>query len=99
MNVTSGVHRENILEHVSELQPDYVRFDRTCLAIGESQAAVARAMTLMALLHESGAKVIVHGLETTAQVRAATDYGVDVAAGSHFGRPSPDLRGCESIVI
>jgi len=91
MNVTSGVHRENILEHVSELQPDYVRLDRTCLAIGDSQAALARAMTLIALLHESAAKVIVHGLETTAQVRAATEYGVDVAAGDHFGRPSPDL--------
>ena len=89
MNVTSGVHRENILEHVLELQPDYVRLDRTCLAIGESQAAVARAMTLIALLHESGAKVIVHGLETTAQVRAATDYWVDLAAGGYFGRPSP----------
>lgn len=91
MNVTSGVHRENILEHVSELQPDYVRFDRTCLAIGESQAPVAQAMTSIALLHESGAKVIIHGLETTAQVRGATECGVDVAAGDHFGRPSPDL--------
>jgi hypothetical protein len=68
MNVTCGVHRENILEHVSELQLDYVRLDRTCLAIGD--AALARAMTLIALLHESGAKV----------------------AGSHFGRPSPDLK-------
>ena len=86
MNVTCGVHRENILEHVSELQPDYVRLDRTCLAIGD--AALARAMTLIALLHESGAKVIVHRLETATEVRAATDYGVDVAAGSHFGRPS-----------
>ena len=86
MNVSSGFHRENILEHVSELQPDYVRLDRTCLAIGNNPAALARAMTLIALLHESGAKVIVHGLETTAQVRAATDYGVDVAAGS------PDAR-------
>jgi EAL domain-containing protein (putative c-di-GMP-specific phosphodiesterase class I) len=91
MNVTCGVHRENILEHVSELQPDYVRLDRTCLAIGD--AALARAMTLIALLHEAGAKVIVHRLETATEVRAATDYGVDVAAGSHFGRPSPDLRG------
>ncbi|MGH8467481.1 MAG: EAL domain-containing protein [Gammaproteobacteria bacterium] len=34
LNVTSGVHRGNILEHVSELQPDYVRLDRTCLAMG-----------------------------------------------------------------
>ncbi|MGH8543211.1 MAG: EAL domain-containing protein [Gammaproteobacteria bacterium] len=91
LNVTSGVHRGNILEHVSELQPDYVRLDRTCLAIGDSQAALARAMTLIALLHESGVKVIVHGLEITAQVRAANEYGVDVAAGDHFGRPSPDL--------
>ncbi len=91
MNVTSGVHREHILEDVLDLQPDYVRFDRTCLPIGDTQAAVARAMTLMSLLHESGAKVIVHGLESTAQVRAATEYGVDVAAGDHFGRPSPDL--------
>ncbi|MGQ0593673.1 MAG: EAL domain-containing protein [Gammaproteobacteria bacterium] len=91
MNVTCGVHRENILEHVSELQPDYVRLDRTCLAIGD--AALARAMTLIALLHESGAKVIVHRLETATEVRAARDYGVDVAAGSHFGRPSPDLKG------
>jgi hypothetical protein len=48
MNVTCGVHRENVLEHVSELQPDYVRLDRTCLAIGD--AALARAMTLIALL-------------------------------------------------
>ncbi|MGH8467482.1 MAG: hypothetical protein ACREVY_00325 [Gammaproteobacteria bacterium] len=48
-------------------------------------------MTLIALLHESGVKVIVHGLEITAQVRAANEYGVDVAAGDHFGRPSPDL--------
>jgi EAL domain-containing protein (putative c-di-GMP-specific phosphodiesterase class I) len=92
MNVTSGVHRENILEHVSELQPDYVRLDCTCLAIGDSQAELARAMTLIALLHESGAKVVVHRLETATEVRVATDYGVDVAAGSHFGRPSPDLR-------
>jgi EAL domain-containing protein (putative c-di-GMP-specific phosphodiesterase class I) len=91
MNVTCGVHRENILEHVSDLQPDYVRLDRTCLAIGD--AALARAMTLIALLHESGAKIIVHRLETATEVRAATDYGVDVVAGSHFGRPSPDLRG------
>ncbi|MGH8533275.1 MAG: EAL domain-containing protein [Gammaproteobacteria bacterium] len=74
-----------------ELQPDYVRLDRTCLAIGDSPAALARAMTLIALLHESGAKVIIHGLETTAQVRGATECGVDVAAGDHFGRPSPDL--------
>ena len=91
MDVISGVHRENILEHVSELQPDYVRLDRTCLAIGDNQVALARAMTLFALLHESGAQVIVHRLETTAQVRAATEYGVELAAGDHFGRPSPDL--------
>ena len=97
MNVTCGVHRENILEHVSELQPDYVRLDRTCLAIGD--AALARAMTLIALLHESGAKVIVHRLETATEVRAATDYGVDVAAGSHFGRPSPDLRGAIPVPV
>ena len=55
------------------------------------KAVVARAMTLMALLHESGAKVIVHGLETTAQARAAADYWVDLAAGGYFGRPTPDL--------
>ncbi|MFH0343057.1 MAG: EAL domain-containing protein [Chromatiales bacterium] len=93
MNVASGVHRENILEHVFEIQPDYVRLDRTCLEIGGSQASVGRAMTLIALLHESGAKVIVHRLETATEVRVATDYGVDVAAGNRFGQASPDLRG------
>jgi len=97
MNVTCGVHRENILEHVSELQADCVRLDRTCLAIGD--AALARAMTLIALLHESGAKVIVHRLETATEVRAATDYGVDVASGSHFGRPSPDLRSAIPVPV
>ncbi len=99
MDVTSGVHRENIIEDVSELQPDYVRLDRTCLAIGDNQVALARAMTLIALLHESGAQVIVHRLETAAQVRAATEYEVDVAAGDHFGRTSPDLSNAIPVPV
>jgi EAL domain-containing protein (putative c-di-GMP-specific phosphodiesterase class I) len=83
------------LKYIADLEPEIVKIDRE-LVVGAAQGD--RGFRLLAsivnLCREMNAKVIAEGVETLAELAAATTAGVDYVQGYLFGRPAnppPDL--------
>jgi EAL domain-containing protein (putative c-di-GMP-specific phosphodiesterase class I) len=79
------------LKHVIELEPDIIKIDRSIidgLAADRARRSVVSAFVLLAL--DIGATVIAEGIETTEDLEAVRDLGVDAAQGYLFARPTTD---------
>ncbi|MCW2549359.1 MAG: hypothetical protein JWN96_3819, partial [Mycobacterium sp.] len=79
------------LKHVVELEPDIIKVDRSLidgLAADRARRSVVSAFVLLAL--DMGAAVIAEGIETTEDLEAVRDLGVDAAQGYLFARPTTD---------
>lgn len=79
------------LDGLLSLAPDVVKLDWQQLS-GSSASARKGLGTLVGLLHEQGAQVVVKGIETAAQRDAAIDLGADLLQGYFPGRPQPVVR-------
>lgn len=78
------------LEVAAQLEPDVVKLDgdvvRALPTDGEAQAFVA---DVVALAEEIGATVLAEGVEDATHADAATQAGITLAQGWHYGRPVP----------
>lgn len=75
----------------SELQPDFVKFDRHFIQGihgDENKARFIRSMQEIA--HEFGCKTIAEGVETEEECQLVSSLGVSLGQGYFFARPSPD---------
>ncbi|MFM0210016.1 EAL domain-containing protein [Paraburkholderia sediminicola] len=82
-----GVGHSNI-DRVWQLQPDIVKLDRSVVeqaALGSRRARLLAK--LVSLLRETGALVLVEGVETQDQALLALECDADLVQGFYFGRP------------
>jgi PAS domain S-box-containing protein len=81
------------LTHVLHLRPDIVKLDRSLIANVDSDRARRTLITSLTLLAmDIGAEVTAEGVETTAELEAVADLGIDHAQGYLIGRPSLEVK-------
>ena len=87
-----GEGRSNF-DRVSALRPRIVKIDRAALArtLGERQAG-RRLASLIAMLRDSGAEVVVQGVEDARHALAAIESGAAYVQGMHLGAPTHSER-------
>lgn len=89
------------LSYLQKLRIDSLKIDRSFIRdIPADQNAVALAQALVSMARALGMKVIVEGVETSAQLEAARAMGCDTAQGYYLGRPAPPHpQNCDSARI
>ena len=89
-----GSGNSNLLR-VFELQPEFVKLDGELIRQAEHKPALQRVIRgLVDMFHDSGAQVVVEGIETQPQLDIARNAGADLLQGYHLGRPAfPAERG------
>lgn len=86
-----GLGRSNF-DRIVALRPDMVKIDRTILARAVGDARARRMLpSIIDLLHESGAQVVVEGIESAGEALLAIEAGGDHLQGFHFAAPSAQL--------
>jgi EAL domain-containing protein (putative c-di-GMP-specific phosphodiesterase class I) len=81
------------LGYLPKLPIDTLKIDRCFVAqIGENEAAVPLIHGMISLAHSIGKRVIVEGVETTAQLEILRNLHCDEVQGFLLGRPLPLTR-------
>ncbi len=82
------------LRHVLELEPAFMKLDRTWVDhIDEDKARQALIAGLRHFADETGCRLIAEGIERAPEVAVLRDLGVDLGQGFLLGRPSPAVSG------
>ena len=90
-----GVGHSNI-DRVWQLRPDIVKLDRSVVEQAALDSRGARLLAkLVSLLRETGALVLVEGVETQDEAFLALECDADLVQGFYFGRPAAG-RGDEA---
>ncbi|MFM0015465.1 EAL domain-containing protein [Paraburkholderia sediminicola] len=96
-----GAGHSNI-DRVWQLQPDIVKLDRSVIAQAAREPRVARMLSrLVSLLHETGALVLVEGVETQFEALLSMECDADFVQGFYFARPAPgnvDEESCRAVM-
>jgi len=96
-----GAGHSNI-DRVWQLQPDIVKLDRSVIAQAAREPRVARVLPrLVSLLHETGALVLVEGVETQFEALLSMECDADFVQGFYFARPAPgsvDEESCRAVM-
>ena len=78
------------LQHVLELEPDYLKLDAVLTrAVDRSPRQQAMVSALVTFAGRTGAQVVAEGVETRAELDTLTGLGVELAQGFLLGRPEP----------
>ena len=78
------------LQHMLSLQADYMKIDRQFVSGIAGSSSKARLLRgFVAFARETGAEIIVEGIESEEERDAVIDCGVDFAQGYLLGRPKP----------
>ena len=84
-----GAGHSNI-DRVWQLQPDIVKLDRSVIEQAARNPRVARLLPrLVSLLHETGALVLVEGVETQHEALLWMECDAEFVQGFYFARPAP----------
>jgi EAL domain-containing protein (putative c-di-GMP-specific phosphodiesterase class I) len=76
-------------ERIEKLRPDFVKVARSVVGAASSQDWARGAfMDMVARIQESGAAVVVEGVEDRAEAQIAFDSGAEYVQGYFFGVPS-----------
>jgi EAL domain-containing protein (putative c-di-GMP-specific phosphodiesterase class I) len=96
-----GAGHSNI-DRVWQLQPDIVKLDRSVIAQAAREPRVARVLPrLVSLLHETGALVLIEGVETQFEALLSMECDADFVQGFYFARPAPgtvDEESCRAVM-
>jgi EAL domain-containing protein (putative c-di-GMP-specific phosphodiesterase class I)/cellulose synthase/poly-beta-1,6-N-acetylglucosamine synthase-like glycosyltransferase len=80
-------HKSLVL--IAQLQPRYVKLDRSRVAgIDHDAARQAQVVTVVSVADSVGASVVATGIETDAELATLRDLGVQCGQGFLLGRPS-----------
>jgi EAL domain-containing protein (putative c-di-GMP-specific phosphodiesterase class I) len=78
------------MERIWRLQPDIVKVDRAVLKAAARDAHAVRVLkSVVRMMHECGARVVIEGIEDRADAQLALETNADYLQGYHFARPSP----------
>ncbi len=87
-----GVGRSNLVR-VTALRPDAVKLDRSMLADAVGDANARRLLpSVVELLHATGSKVMVKGIENASEALVAIESGADFLQGHYFAVPAAQLH-------
>jgi EAL domain-containing protein (putative c-di-GMP-specific phosphodiesterase class I) len=79
-------------DRVASLRPDMVKIDRLSLAAAVGDSKAHRMLpSMIDLLHETGAEVVVEGVESGNEALFAIESGADHLQGFHLAAPSASL--------
>jgi EAL domain-containing protein (putative c-di-GMP-specific phosphodiesterase class I) len=79
-------------DRIWEFKPDIVKLDHSLVQLAYRDPLVRGLMPrISSMLHESGALVLMEGVETESQAMIAMDADVDFVQGYYFARPAPGL--------
>jgi len=96
-----GAGHSNI-DRVWRLQPNIVKLDRSVIAQAAQEPRVARMLPrLVSLLHETGALVLVEGVETPFEALLSMECDADFVQGFYFAHPAPstvDEESCRAVM-
>lgn len=83
-----GTGHSNI-ERIAQLEPEMVKLDRQLIS-GIDLVPRRRivALHMVAMCHDLGAQVVAEGVETSGELQACIDIGVEYAQGYYLGRPA-----------
>jgi EAL domain-containing protein (putative c-di-GMP-specific phosphodiesterase class I) len=77
------------LRHVLELQPDFIKMDRSLIhGIAEDHARRVAVGAFLALAVDLGSTVVAEGIERVPDLSAVRDLGLHTAQGYLLGRPT-----------
>jgi EAL domain-containing protein (putative c-di-GMP-specific phosphodiesterase class I) len=77
------------LRHVLELQPDFIKVDRSLIhGIADDHARRVAVGAFLALAVDLGSTVVAEGIERPADLSAVRDLGLHTAQGYLLGRPT-----------
>jgi len=87
-----GVARSNF-DRVAALRPDLVKIDRSILADAVGDVKARRMLpSVVEILHETGAKVVIEGIEDASAAMLAIESDADYLQGYYFATPSAELH-------
>lgn len=81
----------NSLQMVCDLQPDYMKIDKSLISgLGNTmyRSAIGK---LVDLANEFGVQVIAEGIEDVATAQTCSGLGIGLMQGYHFARPAPTM--------
>ena len=79
------------MERIWRLQPGLVKVDRGVLQAAARDAHAVRVLkSVVRMIHECGARVVIEGIEDRADALLALDTNADYLQGYHFARPGPE---------
>jgi EAL domain-containing protein (putative c-di-GMP-specific phosphodiesterase class I) len=77
------------LRHVLELQPDFIKIDRSLIhGIASDHARRVAASAFLSLALDLGSKVVAEGVERPADLAVARELGIHAAQGYLLGKPT-----------
>ena len=77
------------LRHVLELQPDFIKVDRSLVhGIADDHARRVAASAFLSLALDLGSTVVAEGVERTADLAAVRELGIHAAQGVLLGKPA-----------
>ncbi|WP_425005437.1 EAL domain-containing protein [Mycolicibacterium sp. S3B2] len=86
--------------HVLELNPDFVKIDKSIIRNIDSDAARRRlAQAICEFAAQTGATAIAEGVETQAELDAVGAAGIRCAQGYYLGRPKSHVHGFPSAAV
>ncbi|WP_442542566.1 sensor domain-containing phosphodiesterase [Arthrobacter sp. KN11-1C] len=77
------------MRHVVRLRPDIIKLDRSLIAgIDHDQGQQALGAAMVEFAKQIGAKIVAEGIETSAELSAITELGMNSGQGYFLGRPT-----------
>lgn len=77
-------------DRIWDLEPEFVKLDMSFAARAVSDAKIRRLLPrVVEMLHDSGAQVVLEGIETAEQAQLAIEANVDFGQGYYLARPQP----------
>ncbi len=80
------------LKYIADLEPEVVKLDRGMIAgIKRGSRQHRLLQSIVTLCRSQGARVVVEGIETAEECRAAIDTGAEYGQGYYFAKPAETL--------
>ncbi|WP_372623509.1 EAL domain-containing protein [Falsiroseomonas sp.] len=87
------------LQHILQLQPDIIKFDRAITrALDQDLARRAMVSALRHFARDTGCQIVAEGVETQPELSALMALGVNKGQGYLIGRPM-DLAGAQALLV
>ncbi len=83
-----GTGHSNIV-NVLRYSPQIIKIDRALISgIGKDQNKQLFVRNTIEFAHQNGIRALAEGVETSEELRAVIDYGIDLLQGAYIGRPA-----------